>query len=446
MRSRLALIWILGLGFTASWLLSRGDRAGNLGDRRSLLEERLPVERIDEVEIVMPRGPTTILRRSDDRWEQVLPFPVGIDSYSARQLITTAASLQGLKSVGGIHRPGSDSDPLGLVEPSARITWKWDGGSTTLNLGDRTLAGRAWASVGDSEEAWLVDAALHERIFDMDQRLWRDGLLLPDAGVETRSIGVQAGDERLTLERGPSGWMMRMPVDTRADSTAVEDWLARLSRTRALGYLYDQPGDLTRYGLEPPVVTIELRGRLEEQSSVLLLGDPLGVGSPDRYGLLEGSPTVLRLGEDVQRMLVPATASLVDPTGTAVVREDVARIEVRHPDGIDDFTLEREFEGWNMLPDEQSSRAVDRIAVERLLGQLTESRANEIAFGPYPVQLERAVVVLYGFDGGPLDTVRVIREGEGEGGRWALENGDGVLRIHPVEFNPLIGSPQFPTP
>ena len=184
-----------------------------------------------------------------------------------------------------------------------------------------------------------------------------------------------------------------------------------------------------------------MRGRLEDDRTRLLLGDPIGVGASDRYAMVEGSPTILRLGEDVQRVLVPSTGVLVDPTGTAVIREDVARLEIRLPSGEGDFTLAREFDGWLLTPDGGEARPVSRAAADGLLGQLTEARASEISFSPYPVELEQAVVVLYGFDGSPLDAIRIIREENG--GRWALENGDDVLRIFSVEFSPQIDASQY---
>jgi hypothetical protein len=38
---------------------------------------------------------------------------------------------------------------------------------------------------------------------------------------------------------------------------------------------------------------------------------------------------------------------------------------------------------------------------------------------------------MHGFDARPLDTVRVARDPET--GRWALDNGDDVLRMFPAE-------------
>ena len=59
--------------------------------------------------------------------------------------------------------------------------------------------------------------------------------------------------------------------------------------------------------------------------------------------------------------------------------------------------------------------------------QLTESRAGEILLVPFPRELQHAIVILYGFDGSPIDTIRIATDPEG--GNWALENGDDVLRV-----------------
>ena len=443
MIQRLLAIWLIALAISLGWFLQR-DSVSSVVEERVLLGDGLPIDRIDEVEVEFRDGRAMTLQREGTRWRQIFPFNVGVDAYSARQLATTAAALRGLKGISLSDPQDSRIASLGLETPTARITWRWNEGSLTLDLGNRALAGKAWVALDEADHAWLVDASLHSRLFDIDPRLWRDGALFPEAGVETRSVGIEAGGQRLVLNKESQGWFMEQPVRTRADAASIEDWLARLSRARALGYLYDQPDDIVRFGLEPPVATIEMRGRLESDRTIMLLGDPLGVGSADRYGMVVGSPSVLRISEDTQRLLVPSAGMLVDPTGTAVIREDVARVEVRRGPDENDFTLKRDFDAWTIAQDGMESVTVPRVVVDAFLAQLTEARASEIAFTDYPVDLEQALVILYGFDGQPLDTIRIIREPEG--GRWALENGDDVLRIFSVEFSPLINVAQFVDP
>ena len=67
--------------------------------------------------------------------------------------------------------------------------------------------------------------------------------------------------------------------------------------------------------------------------------------------------------------------------------------------------------------------------VQALLELLAVTRAVDLQVRDFPSSLEVATIVLHGFDGQPMDAVRIAREPDG--GRWALENGDGVLRLLP---------------
>ena len=142
------------------------------------------------------------------------------------------------------------------------------------------------------------------------------------------------------------------------------------------------------------------------------VGDPIGVGAADRYGIVEGRPTLLRLAEGVQRALIPAAAGLVDATASGVDRADVGAIEIQRADGA--FRLVRDFEGWRaemIGEDGEPTDVIDapRGAVEQLLEQLTVARAGALELG-YPRALEVAVVILFDYDDRPIDTVRIARE------------------------------------
>ena len=97
---------------------------------------------------------------------------------------------------------------------------------------------------------------------------------------------------------------------------------------------------------------------------------------------------------------------------------------------------------------DNDGREVPTQLVEELLNALTTLRATELEVRDvYPVELERARVTLLGFDGSPIDTVRLLRE-EVDSGRWGMENGDRVIRIHPefVELHLLPGEYGLPAP
>lgn len=442
MMARIALAWFLAIVAGVGWWSLRDQGIGASMDAGVvLLGEKVPLEQVETVEIRFRDGRMLEFARSDSGWRQQQPFDVGIDTFSARQIGVVAAGLESIDALQLEEGTEPSLAQLGFDPPAATITWDWGDGSHAIELGNRTLAGRAWARIGGDSRVALVDSALHQRVLDTDARLWRDRALLPDAGAGSRRILIEAGNEEMQLEHGPSGWNMTSPVQTRADDAAVADWLARAARARALGYLHDQPDDLDRFGLAFPIARVEVRGLGDAEPEVVLLGDPIGVGSTDRYAMVGGSPTIIRIDEETQRVLVPSAATLVDATGTGAVREDVARVEIRTPEGSTDFELRRDFDQWLLQEDGGETVVVETAAVERLLAQLTNARAGELAFTGYPADLEQAVVILHGFDDLPIDTVRIVRESDG--GRWALENGDGVLRIFPTSFDPPISTTEY---
>ena len=145
--------------------------------------------------------------------------------------------------------------------------------------------------------------------------------------------------------------------------------------------------------------------------------------------MIEGTPAVVRLSGDTLARLFPGAAALIDPTPCGVRPEDVKRIRIKGPAA--DFTLERDLDVWR-CPDLDNREASPR-AVANLLQQLTAARAGSIAIQPFPTELEVGFVTLVGFDLRPLATVRVAHENES--GLWALEAGDGVLRLFPKTFD-----------
>jgi hypothetical protein len=441
--ARIIVIWFLAVLSVVIWWMNRVDSTASIVTDRPMMEAGIPQDQVDEITLEYRGGRTLGFERDGVSWRQIEPFSVGVDAFSARQIAVVASSLRAsdFVEIGNDESGREQAARLGFDDPAVRVTWKWGNETRVLILGNRTLAGRGWARLEDEKVAWLVDSTLHERLLDMDSRLWRDRSLLPTAGVETREIEIMVGDASVSLESGLDGWTLTRPVAARGDAAAISEWLSDVSRTSTQGYLFDRPESLEPFGLEPPLAVVRLTER-DGTSHTVLIGDPIGVGSPERYGMVQGSPTILRLDEQAQQALVPSAVLFVDPTGSAVVRADVGSLEVR-PTDASDFTLTRDFDRWilEFNDDERGSVEVPRQAVESLLGQLTSARASEIEFLDYPTELEYAVVILFGLDGLPLDTVRVIRDPND--GRWALENGDGVLRIFPASLQPALRPQDF---
>ena len=162
----------------------------------------------------------------------------------------------------------------------------------------------------------------------------------------------------------------------------------------------------------------------------LLVGDVIAGSDQARYAMVEGAPVVVRMGpRDVQRLLGDPM-SLVERSGTAVTPMDVHQITIL----VDDqpMVLTRSLDRW--VATSRDGAVASSESVDQLLGLLTQSLATELLMvKQYPSDLEEAIITLADRNGGPIDTVRLLREPPPPAGlgRWAMENGDGVLRVLP---------------
>jgi hypothetical protein len=132
--------------------------------------------------------------------------------------------------------------------------------------------------------------------------------------------------------------------------------------------------------------------------------------------------------------MFPPPASLIDPRGCDAVPADVRSVEftAAAPEPGPAFTVTRNRDAWDLrLPGAEPAPA-DAQRVRRLLTQLCEARAPAVALQRMPEELVLGEFVLRGEGGAVLARVRVGHEHEGQ---WALDGGEGVLRVFPAGFD-----------
>jgi hypothetical protein len=300
----------------------------------------------------------------------------------------------------------------------------------------------------------VVNQSLHERAVTADPKEWRERAMFTDVGVESDRIERDDGGSRLVLARDRKQWKMIEPLPTRVDPAARDALLQELGRARVSGFILDQPTDLSGFGLSEPVASISISttrtregdGDADDPADVpqakvevqkLLIGSPVAVGSQDRFGLIQGRPVVVRVPSSVLASLFRKPETLAAATASGVVSADVKAIVIRMGDS--QLRFERDLEKWR-APDHENAE-VSAVAVDELLQQLTHLQAPDVQFKSYPRELEVATITLYGFDGKAIDTVRIAQEKDT--GRWALENGDNVLRVFPAGLKLSLTAAEF---
>ena len=414
----------------AATVLLQPQGSGPSTDAPVLVGAPSPAE-VTAINLVRSDGDYRFERDGEGAWWQVRPFRHRMDT---AQLMAIPEALQRLRAVARLPLDAQQAGVLGVSgtaeggRPLATLRLeRADGDTVVLHLGRTGIGGRGWLRVGDAHEALVVDSDLHAIAIQEAPQTWRDARLLPDVGPSTLQIRRTIGDEIVELGRKGRHWRFLAPVETRADAARVAEHIGNLAAARFTAVLLDEPVDLRAFGLEPPFASV-LVASTNGESITLLIGDRVSGSTADRYAMIEGTPSIVRIsGETASSVLVEAI-DLVDRTGSGIAQADVRSIRVLTGDGT--LLLERELDRWRVA----GGALADLGAVEGLLDVLLSMEAPDIALvDTYPAELEVATIVLEGGGHRPLDTVRVLRElppPQGQG-RWGLENGDGVFRILP---------------
>ena len=325
----------------------------------------------------------------------------------------------------GLAAPSGEGSDLGRL-----VLRGTDGNTIDVHIGRTGIGGRGWLRLGDAAEAVVVDDDLHAMALHEHPSAWRDARLLPGTDADADHVAWLLNGERISLNRSGRTWQFATPVKTRADASSVMGHLGELARARFQSVLLDEPIDPAAFGLAPPVASIAVAraGRGEDAMATLLIGDRVGGTSGDRYAMMEGVPSIVRVDQETVASLLADPVALTDRTGSGVAAMDVRSIRILTAGQT--VQLMRDLDRWQVV----DGAHVDTATVDGLLETLLSTPSPDITLvEQYPSELEVATVVLEGTDGRPLDTVRVLQEPvtpQG-GGRWGLENGDSVIRILP---------------
>lgn len=443
LRAPLAFAVAAVLAFAAMRLSQQEDAASATGSVPLVPADAIDSERVDEI-VLEREGVVNRFVRKGQGWQQLEPVAHAIDGWSMRQLISKALKAESVRSI-DLSALAAEARSKSLVEaglaPAAGKLELIESADASgqrrklvIELGRRSLAGRAYARASTAAEDSaktgyaVIDGALHEFALGRDPREFRRRELFVDLGDVDR-LAFRAGESELVVVKDVRGYRIASPVQARADRVQVEELLDALRRAKSAGFVSDRPVELSAYGLGPAMASLELGA--DGVTRTLLVGDAVSLGAQDRFGLIDGTSTVVRIPAEVLATIVPRLDRIVDAVATGVRARDVGGIEIAS--GMRRISLRRESDGWSSTVGEQGggdsqAGTVERDRVDGLLKALSETRAQAIELAAFPSAESIATVTLLGFGGEPLDTVRIARR-EADS-KWILENGDGVLRLH----------------
>jgi hypothetical protein len=332
------------------------------------------------------------LEKKDGHWRMVKPIDAAADEGAVTALLTTLTGAEVQKTL-----EGAPEDPaafgLDRPEPLVRLTVAKGAAPPAIAVGKNTaIGGRAYVRLGDEPKVLLVSSTVPVGLKKQAKDLRDKQLLTFQDDDVTRVEIAPAGEPAVTLVRkSDADWTIE-PGDLRADPTEVRSYLAGLRSTRAVDFVDDAATDLAKYGLvEPRLKVTVTTKKAGEQPQTLLLGGERTEGSQKQvYGMRQGTPTVVALGDWSLRSLSKSVAQLRDKTVLGFSPDRVGEVAIERKDGSA-VNLAHTDKGWSVAGAE-GAKPKDS-AITRFLDDLHDLRGSDVAAEPSAGQEEK-----YGLD------------------------------------------------
>jgi hypothetical protein len=261
-RSLLVLI-VLALGLGAYIYFVESER--DLTDPETRKEKVFAVETgaIEEIELRSMAGDVTRLRKTGDDWQIVAPVTAPADEYTVSSIVSALETLDMQRSLE--DNPSSVAQ-FGLDPVRLSVAFKvaGDDAMRRLNVGTKTPTGSdLYARVEGQPRLFLIAGHLEDTLnrttFDLRDK---SVLTFDRDGVDTIRI-APAGSTGLTLAKTGADWRLTSPVETRADSGAIDTLVNRASQATFKAVIAGETAppsaaDLRKFGLDRPQLVLEL--------------------------------------------------------------------------------------------------------------------------------------------------------------------------------------------
>jgi len=253
------LVIAIGVGAYAYFVESKRDVSDSAATKREKVWT-IDAGKIEAIDVKAANGDLTRLKKNGSTWQIVAPQPMDADQDAINTITTAVSALESTKTVD--DKPASGK-PFDLDPPRATVSIQVTGdpAAKQLEIGSKTpTGGDLYARVSGQPKVFLVPAYLEDQLnrttfdlrdktvlkFDRDKA---DSLELEASGAPAVGLAKKSSEE----------WRLTRPVDARADFTAIDGLVSKLSQARMKSIAETEaPKDLKKYGLDKPqeVVTV----------------------------------------------------------------------------------------------------------------------------------------------------------------------------------------------
>jgi len=212
----------------------------------------------DADKVLLERGPRkATFANVEGTWKLTEPVASSAEQTELDDFINALARLRADEMVA--EKP-ADLKPYGLDKPQAQ--WRLLSGTKevlNLQIGHRDKAGRCYARLAAGDVVFLLDAATTNRV--LAEYRTRSVWSTPLDAAQVEGVRFGYAQNPFALQRSDTLWQVPGKPDVLVNVQAVNDMLDALARLRVERYVLDKGADPKLYGLEPPVLALDVQTR-----------------------------------------------------------------------------------------------------------------------------------------------------------------------------------------
>ncbi len=216
-----------------------------------------------------------------------------------------------------------DIKNFGLKWPRQRFDLIGDSSPEICFGNDAAISGRVYVRKQNSQSVYLVSNQL-QTLISYPLNTFRDRQLTQWAPNQIRNFVLKRGGSELEVQQTGSFWKISRPLDARADSKKIYQFLDALLSAPILEFVDDDNGDLSRFGIDDRSTSITFKPNTGESPAVLRIGARAPGEEGGYYAQFTARESVVRLpasavqllevnsGELRERSLFPINPDVLD--------------------------------------------------------------------------------------------------------------------------------------
>lgn len=386
-----------------------------------------PFDKSAVQEVTITRDATTLaLKRDGDGWRMTQPVEARADRGPVASLVSslTLARIERM-----VEEKATNLADFGLDPPTVRIGLKVKDKAepVILLLGKNTPTGSwAYAKQGDSPAVLILSATLKDDL-QKTPTDFRDKTILAFDPTKTTRVELRSKDGTIVAAKAGEEWRLEQPIQTRADSFAIERLLSVVRDLKAKEFVAEGTRDIAKYGLSRPDIRVTISERDAAASKTVLIARrgggasqgveeaPPGGEKGEAYIALEGGRQVFLVDGKILEDLRKSPLDLRAKRLLAVETKAVKEIRIVWPNAT--IALERDGDTWTLKEPQaapaESGKALDLLSTVTGLqfkGIATQRPGDLAKYGLAKPQAEVIVKKTDNTDLSPIELGKVDKD------------------------------------